>query len=483
MKAMFASFLIRRITRRGIGAALMILGGFRICLPAEAAPPNVVFILADDLRPDGLGSLGNPVIKSPNIDSIVNRGFIFRHAYTMGSMIGAVCVPSRTMLLTGQSMFRAKNEASGGDPATFTFPHAMRAAGYAAVHAGKKYTSPKKITDEFDQTYDEKFGAANADKVIDFIHREAGQKPLFVYFAPLEPHDPQYATAEYYAMYRPADIPLPAAFLPWHPFDNGAMTGRDEKTVGWPRTRENVTGKLARYYASISYLDAQVGRLVDALRQSGQMENTVFIVAGDNGLSLGEHGLIGKQNLYEFGGMHVPLVFASSSIPKGETNALVYLMDVFPTVCELAGVPKPARVEGKSLAPIMHGDVPRVREYLFTVFGEVQRAIRDERWKVIRYPEIDKTQLFDLQSDGHEMTDLAGQPDQAGRIAELLAQMKKAQQEAGDALPLSAPNPKPSDWSPAKLTPKDIEEQQAETKRCADEMSLLRNYATPAKRQ
>src|SRR6267154_2794965 len=98
-------------------------------LPAAEQKPNIVFLLADDLRPDGLHALGNPVVQTPHLDSLVSHGFIFRHAYTMGSMFGAVCTPSRTMLLTGQSMFHAQNEPSGG-PDTFTFPRAMREAGY-----------------------------------------------------------------------------------------------------------------------------------------------------------------------------------------------------------------------------------------------------------------------------------------------------------------------------------------------------------------
>jgi arylsulfatase A-like enzyme len=434
--------------------------------PPRAAKPNVVFFLADDLRPDGLAALGNKIVKSPNLDAVVSRGCVFRHAYTTGSMVGAVCLPSRTMLLTGQSMFRAKNEASGG-PDAFTFPRAMREAGYAAIHAGKWENSPKKITNEFDETYDAGNAAQNADKVIDFIRRNAGAKPLFVYFAPHEPHDPQFATPEFYKMYRATDIPAPVDPRPWHPFDNGEMTVRDEKTLPWPRTREAVCGKLARYYASISYLDAQAGRILDALRAGGQFDNTIFIVAGDNGLSLGEHGLVGKQNLYEFGGMHVPLAFAGPGIAKGETGALAYLMDVFPTICDLAGVPKPARVEGKSLAPVMCGESKGVREFLFTAYGKVQRAVRDDRWKLIRYPLIDKTQLFDLQTDPHELNDLSAKPEHAEKIKTLLAQTKNIQREIGDPVPLSVPNPKPAEWSPERLTAKDIEEQKRETDKSA----------------
>jgi len=407
--------------------------------------PNVVFILADDLRPDGLHSLGNAVVKSPHLDSIIERGFIFREAHIMGSTVPAVCLPSRTMLLTGQSLFRAKNEASGVDPNTFTFPRAMRAAGYASIHAGKWGNSPRKITDEFDESHDDKTAAANADEVIGFVQRHAGQQPLFVYFAPNEPHDPQFADKSYYDMYHPADIPPPADPLPYHPFDNGEMTVRDEMTLPWPRTREAVAGKLARYYGSISYLDDQVGRILEALKAAGQLDNTIFIVAGDNGLCLGEHGLLGKQNLYEFGGMHVPLAFAGPGVLQGESKALVYLMDIFPTVCDYAGIPIPARVEGKS----------------------IQRAIRDERWKFIRYPEIDKTQLFDLQNDPHEMHDLASNPTYASRIQAFASELEAEQHELGDKAPLTVPDPKPAPWSPAQLTPAELAAQAEETAVCA----------------
>ena len=440
---------------------------------ASAEPrPNIVFILADDLRPDGLHSLGNAVVRSPHLDSIVDRGFIFREAHIMGSMVPAVCLPSRTMLLTGQTLFRARNEASSTDPGAFTFPGAMRAAGYATIHAGKWGNSPKKITDEFDQSHDDKTAAANAEQVIGFVHRHAGQQPLFIYFAPNEPHDPQVAEKAYYDMYRPADIPPPIDPLPYHPFDNGEIAVRDEMTLPWPRTRENVAGKLARYYASISYLDAQVGRILEALKSAGQLDQTIFIVAGDNGLSLGEHGLLGKQNLYEFGGMHVPLAFAGPGIPKGETKALAYLMDVFPTVCELAGIPTPARVEGKSLRPVIRGETPRIREYAFTAYKDIQRAIRDERWKLIRYPQIDKTQLFNLQTDPHEMHDLASDPASPARIRALMGELEKEQRDLGDTAPLTVANPKPAPWSPAQLTPAQLAAQAEETAICAGQNAV-----------
>ena len=118
------------------------------------------------------------------------------------------------------------------------------------------------------------------------------------------------------------------------------------------------------------------------MKQAGQYTNTIFIVAGDNGLSLGEHGLLGKQNLYEFGGMHVPLIFAGPGISPGETQALAYLMDLYPTLCDLAGIPVPAGLDAMSLAPVIAGRQPKVRDCLFTAYKSCQRSIRDAQLEV-----------------------------------------------------------------------------------------------------
>lgn len=422
----------------------------------NAVRPNVFFILADDLRPDGLHALGNPVVKTPNLDKLIEQGFVFPCAYTQGSNVGAVCLPSRTMIQTGQSYLHARRAAP-------TWAQTVKAAGYASIRSGKFGNNPNAMDADFDLHLDGKNAQGNADNLIAFIRERAGKQPLFLYMASPEPHDPQFAPPEFYAMYRPADMRLPPNFLPFHPFDNGEMTVRDEKTLPWPRTRESVAGKLARYCASTSYLDAQVGRVLEALKQTQQLDNTLFVIAGDNGLSLGEHGLLGKQNVYEFGGMHVPLVFSGRGIARGRSNAMAYLFDVYPTVCELTGVAVPPGLDGKSLAPVLAGKADKVREYAFTAYGTVQRAIRDERWKLIRYPQINKTQLFDLQADPREMTDLAAKPEHAAKVQELTAALEKAQRQYGDEAPLAVTQAKDAEWSPARLTPQQIEEQKEET--------------------
>lgn len=426
-----------------LGTQALAVGAINLSAAEPTPPPrpNIVFFLADDLRADCLGVLGHPVVKTPNIDKLAADGVIFRNAYNLGSHSGAVCMPSRTMIQTGTSYLRKERTAP-------TLAQTVKAAGYASIRSGKFSNGPKKLDDEFDVHLSGKTAAGDADNIIQFIRDNAGQKPLFLYMAGKEPHDPQFATEEFYAMYQPEKIPLPVNFLSFHPFDNGDMTVRDEKTLAWPRTRESVTGKLARYYASISYWDAQVGRVVEALQAAGQFDNTLFIIAGDNGLSLGEHGLLGKQNLYEFGGMHVPLIFAGPGIKKGDTKAFAYLYDVYPTLCELAGIPVPAGLDARSLAPVIRGQQPKVRDSLFTAYKNCQRSIRDDRWKLIRYPLIDKTQLFDLETDPREMNDLAGNPEFADKIKELTALLERTRMEYGDSSPLAVANPAPAAWTP-----------------------------------
>jgi arylsulfatase A-like enzyme len=145
--------------------------------------------------------------------------------------------------------------------------------------------------------------------------------------------------------------------------------------------------------------------------------------------------------------MHVPLVIAGPGIKRARSEEFVYLYDLFPTICELAGVPTPAAAEGKSLAPVLAGKPIQGRDYLFTAYKNVQRAVRDRRWKLIRYPQINKTQLFDLQNDPHELKDLADETAQKGRVEQMLALLAKAQRECGDTCPLTAANPKPATWT------------------------------------
>jgi len=432
----------------------------------KTAKPNILHIHADDHRPDGLRALGNPLLQTPNLDSLVERGMTFTHCYTMGSMQGAVCTPSRTMMLTGRSWLRIPKAPgalpNAADPATF-LPRVMAAAGYQTWHMGKKGNGFPAGLQEFETSIiDDAKGATPqddrahcsqrlADTAIKFLQARTAEKnarPFYIYLAPPVPHDPRSAEPQFHALYDPANIPLSPAFLPQHPWDNGEMTVRDEKLAPWPRTPEDTKQQNADYYSCVTGLDHHVGRIFAALKAGGQWDNTIIIFSGDNGLSLGEHGLFGKQNLYEFGGMHVPLVIAGPGIPKGKSEALVYLMDLFPTFAEFAGAKLPEGIEGKSLCPIIEGKSSKVRDLLYTAYRDCQRAIRDDRWKLIRYPLVDRTQLFDLSTDPHELNNLTDKPEHAAKLAELTIFLGKEMSRCADMVPLQVANPKLAEWSP-----------------------------------
>ncbi len=442
---------------------LLVLAEMSAALPplraadAPAKHPNILHIHADDHRADGLGAFGHPVVKTPNLDTLVARGFTFTHCYTMGSMVGAVCLPSRTMMLTGKSWLRIPKARGGEGEPEKSLPKVMSRAGYETWHCGKpgnEYTVGLKAFDTnismADPTPNERRGSSerHADAAIKFLTERKTEKPFYIYLAPPVPHDPRVAAPEFHGMYDAKNIPLPPAFMPLHPFDNGEMTVRDEALAPWPRTAEDTKQQLADYYACITGLDHHVGRIFAELKKSGQWENTIIIFTGDNGLSVGEHGLFGKQNLYEFGGMHVPCVIAGPGIPKGKSEAFAYLMDLFPTFAEFGGATLPEGVEGKSLVPIIAGRETKVRDLCYTGYRDCQRAVRDQRWKLIRYPLVDQTQLFDLQTDPHELTNLAGKPEHAAKLAEMTVLLAQEMTAHDDRAPLKVANPKPAAWTP-----------------------------------
>jgi arylsulfatase A-like enzyme len=214
---------------------------------------------------------------------------------------------------------------------------------------------------------------------------------------------------------------------------------RDENLGPWPRTRELVEEQLAEYYGLISHLDEQVGRVLEALQRSGQADRTIVVYAADHGLAVGSHGLLGKQSLYEHS-MRAPLVVSGPGIPRGiASTALVYLLDLYPTLLGLCGTRGDQDIAGRDLSPIWSGQQESVRDSLFLSMTDSQRAVTDGRWKLIRYPRIDHTQLFDLASDPDELLDLSGRPEHAERLEGLWAELERWQAEVGDTAPLVVP--------------------------------------------
>lgn len=273
-------------------------------------------------------------------------------------------------------------------------------------------------------------------------------KPFFCYIPFDAPHDPHIVPDSFPIRYDAAKIPLPENFLPQHPFDNGEMLIRDEVLLPHPRPPAAVREMIAEYYRYISYLDALIGRVLDALEKSPHAANTIVVFAADSGVARGSHGLIGKQNLYEHS-LRVPLIIAGPGIAEGQTTeALCYLWDVLPTLGALCGVAAPPASEGQDLGAVLRDPAKAARPALVFAYKDVQRAVCDARWKLIRYPRVDRTQLFDLQTDPQEIHNLAGQPEHAAKEKELLALLAQQQKFYGDTLPLTVPHPQPADWTP-----------------------------------
>jgi arylsulfatase A-like enzyme len=436
-------------------------------LPAKKY--NFLFLLADDQRADSIHAYGNNYIQTPNLDKLIAQGFSFRQNYCLGSNGGAVCVPSRAMINSGRSYFNVDSKITG----VKIMPELLRENGYTTFATGKWHNKEESFLRGFEigkalyfggmadhtkvpvvdlgpggtfvnKRVGEKFSSELfTNAAIEFLENHKGDKPFYAYVAYTAPHDPRNPPMKYRQMYYKNRPPLPKNFKPQHPFDNGHMDGRDENLAPWPRTEDVIRDQLAEYYGLVTHLDEHIGRVTEALRKSRHAENTIIIYAADHGLALGSHGLLGKQSIYEHS-MGCPLIFAGPGIPKGgSTEAFSYLLDIFPTVCGLTGLQAPSGVEGKDLRPIWEGRADGVRDSVFLSFSKIQRSVRDERWKLIRYPQINHTQLFDLENDPDELNNLADEPSQAGRVKQMLQQLKELQQKVGDDLPLTVAKPKP----------------------------------------
>lgn len=431
--------------------------------------PNVVFILSDDQRLDTIRALGNEQIRTPNLDRLVHEGFAFTNAFCMGSTVGAVCIPSRAMILSGRSLYRAtiRTNSPAIPKQVALWPEEFRRAGYETIGIGKWHNDrssyarcftaggpiffggmsdhaavPVQAFDSSGQygTNRQRIEAAFSSELfataaVQFIRRQ-NTKPFVLYLAFTAPHDPRTPPADFAKRYTSSSIRPPKNFLPEHPFDNGQIKGRDEELLPWPRTEEAVRRELAAYYAMIAHMDHQIGRVLSALKDAGKSHNTIVVFASDHGLAIGSHGLLGKQNMYDHS-VRAPLVFAGPGVPRGASGALCYLYDIFPTLCELTGLSVPETVEGKSLVKIMNSRATGVRDEIFGAYRNAQRMIRTDRWKLIDYPQIGRSQLFDIKADPHEMHDLSDHPRHTALKERLRSRLTLLQRQFDD--PLQAP--------------------------------------------
>lgn len=398
---------------------------------------NVLLLVVDDQRADTLGALGNRTIRTPNLDRLARRGCWLRPYTTV-----PVCTPARAELLTGCNAFTNGCRWFGEPirPALRLLPQVLAEAGYHCVHIGKwhndghprdrGYHLTRRVMDQdlvvpyyrggdtwrgtHDFTFDENGWRIRghstdlfAEAALDFLH-QAPREPWFCFLGFHSPHDPRTAPGRYATMYDPATMPLPANFLPEHPFNNGDMLIRDELLETFPRRPEAIRRHLADYYGMITHHDHQIGRVLRALERTGQARRTLVIFTSDHGLAIGSHGLMGKENLYEHS-VRVPLLIAGPGIPRGrrlDESCLCTHYDFMPTLLELLGLAPPSTCEGTSYAGVLRGEQSSGRKQVFAAYRDCMRMVRDRRFKLNDYLKIGRCQLFDLQDDPQELHDL-----------------------------------------------------------------------------
>ncbi len=470
-----------------LAVAVVAVVWFSASLVSAAEKPNVLFLFADDMAYEtSPAGETNPEVRTPNLDRLRDRGHTFSRAYNMGGWHGAVCVASRTMLNTGRFLWHAreaeKSLKSDYQDAGRTWAQRLAAGGYDTYFTGKWHVRmdtskvfkvarnvrpgmPNQVPSGYNRPlvgqpddwkpWDKKhqgfwrggkhWSEVTADDAIDFLGMaEKSENPFFMYVAFNAPHDPRQAPKEYVDVYPPAKVKVPQPFYADYPYQIGSNRIRDEKLAPFPRTKHAVQVNRAEYFAIITHLDAQIGRILDALEKSGQADNTYVVFTADHGLSCGRHGLMGKQNMYHQS-IRVPFHVVGPSVEKRTRNDRpIYLQDVIPTTFEWAGVEVPDDVEFRSLAAEVSGDTEEYAETepygpsVYAAYTETQRTIDEGPggFKLIVYPQIGRELLFDVTADPTEANDLAGKPESKPHLDRLRRQLLAWQEKTGDPLDL-----------------------------------------------
>ena len=462
---------------------------------SSVAKPNILLIVTDDQSPLTLDCYGDKLCDTPNLDALANSGMVLDRAYHMGSMSGAVCSPSRTMIMSGRTLWhlpprgkkrskRGQTDSSGDEILNNTIPAVFNRAGYDTFRTCKKGNSYAAANALFTTVRDKTSRGDGDDdgsqwhghQALDFLNSRKAtdeKKPFLIYLGFSHPHDPRVGREDLLAKYGAVNTkqppesvnakapPVPPTWLPEHPFHHGHPGLRDETKVPGvltSRTEATVRNEVGREFACIENVDEQVGKVIEHLKSSGDLANTYIIFTSDHGISVGRHGLMGKQNLYEHT-WRVPFIVSGPGISAGSrANGNGYLLDILPTICDLAGVDIPATAQGHSLKPVVTGERDSVRDVMYGCYcGGTKpgmRAVRKGDWKLIKYDtmegQVRETQLFNLAENPHEFLEehhskvvtavtghtpkthqvnLANSPDAAEKLAEmealLLSEMKR----------------------------------------------------------
>ena len=464
----------------GAAGACLALAGMSGCAAAADNSPNILFILTDDQRYDAIGCLGNPPwLQTPHLDRLVKEGLLFKNAFCTNSL----CAPSRSSFLTGKYSHKTGVTDNIKDfPAENTvYPQLLQKAGYDTAFIGKwhmgqmngpqpgfhrwvgfigqgVYFDPVLNVDGKESKHTGYMTDLLTDYAVDFM-KQKREKPFCLYLCHKAVHDFRDPAPRHAALYEKETYPLPPNAKYSLEGKPKAVRDRSDLMKGQIplKTMDDWQAYTRKYYQCLAAVDDSVGRILKTLDELGQRENTIIVFAGDNGYFLGEHGLWDKRFAYE-PSMRIPLIawFPKLIKPGKVQEELVLNIDVAPTMLELAGVPIPSYVQGKSLKPLMEGRKTSWREdFLYhyhlemdlSKMSEKERqnfdkqwrgagldpapllvpenlAVRNKEWKYITYPGAGETdELYNLAKDPHEMKNLISDPGCADVVKKMKARL------------------------------------------------------------
>jgi arylsulfatase A-like enzyme len=430
--------------------------------PRQATRPNIVFLLADDLRWDALGCMGNRIIQTPNLDALAKRGVLFRNAFVTTS----ICAVSRASILTGQYARRHKINDFKTDlsPEAFarTYVALLRAAGYRVGFIGKYGVGVNLPAVAFDYwrgfpgqgSYFTKKETVHltrrmGDQALEFLKAQDRKTPFCLSVSFKSPHAMDRAAREFppdprdEKLYEDATIPVPKTADDRYFKALPEFVQQSEGRARWQlrfATAEQYQKVVRDYYRLITGMDREIGRIVAALEQLGLSENTIIIFSSDNGFFLGERGMADKWLMYEES-IRVPLIVCDPRLPARERGRAVAAMalniDLAPTMLDYAGLAVPKTMQGRSLRPLVEGKTSAWRTdwlYEHHTLPKIipsSEGVRTERWTYLRWmaaqPAIEE--LYDLQNDPLQERNLAAVPEHRATLLRLRARWEQLRKE------------------------------------------------------
>ena len=455
--------------------------------------PNVLFILCDDLRPDALGCFGSKHVTTPNIDRLAAEGVVFKNAFCTTSL----CSPSRASILSGlyAHTHGVTNNFTEYPDSMESFPKKLQAAGYhtgyiGKYHMGEENDEPRPGFDWFvthkgqGKYFDTEFNLSGTkrevvkgyyttvvtDMALDFLKRDHAGKPWCLFLGHKAPHSFYTPEPRYEKTFDDVRVPYPATafqlddkpawlkdrLYTWHGIYGPLFEWRKKFPDDRPGAVKDFENMVHGYWGTVLSVDDSVARLRSWLEETGQLDNTIIVFMGDNGLLEGEHGMVDKRTAHE-PSIRIPVVARFPKLAAGPkiVSEQILTVDMAPSLLELCGADPISKTHGRSWVRLVRSGDPAWRKAWFYHYNyEKQfpytpnvRALRTDRWKYIHYPHGDgkpdrhMAELYDLQSDPGETRNLISQPGTEALITELKSELAKLMAETGltpetDKMPL-----------------------------------------------